>query len=164
MESYGVDQSLDSEIPDYSLVLAFDNYNVDNNILYSENNYDHYMSKKENPIFRSNKERFLHIICIHFTDTGGSVNLMGAINNMSFMFPSFPPLTQPEDITATTFCNHEESPAHCDAKPGRLCRCTHLLKLKLNSIVEMIIIDETEGKWCNNGIYLLKSFFLNTNK
>lgn len=44
LESFGVDENLAYEKPDHHLILAFDNYNVDNSILYSENNYDHHMS------------------------------------------------------------------------------------------------------------------------
>lgn len=72
---------------------------------------------------------------------------MGAINNVSFTFPSFPLLSQPGDIIESaellTFCDDYTKPPHCANLVQ--CPCTHRLKVKLNSTVELIIIDETTG-------------------
>lgn len=62
------------------------------------------------------------------------------INNISSTGPSSPPLTQLEDTPADAFCNAENLPAHC--RPGAPCTCIHLIKIPLNSIVEIILIDE----------------------
>ncbi|XP_043604927.1 laccase-4-like [Bombus pyrosoma] len=62
------------------------------------------------------------------------------INNISSTGPSSPPLTQLEDTPADAFCNSENLPPHC--RPGALCTCIHLIKIPLNSIVEIILIDE----------------------
>lgn len=76
-------------------------------------------------------------------DIGRDTNLIGAINNLSFVFPSFPVLTQPGEIQFDTFCDEQNVPARCTNI--EFCPCTHRLKVKLNSIVELTIIDETES-------------------
>lgn len=46
LESYTVvDELLESAIPDHQFVLAFDNYQIDNRIVYAPNNWNHFMSK-----------------------------------------------------------------------------------------------------------------------
>lgn len=83
------------------------------------------------------------------TDTENHVNLMGGINNITFRFPSFPLLTQPDEIREDMFCDEDSlRTAECsaDKSGGQLCACIHRLKIKLNSIVEMIIIDDHPSK------------------
>lgn len=69
---------------------------------------------------------------------------MGAINNLSLVFPDYPPLTQPSDINESDFCDEGQRPSHCVGK--RLCSCIHRLRVNLNSIVELIVVDESQGK------------------
>lgn len=85
-----------------------------------------------------------------FLATGKNLNFIGAINNLSFSYPSFPPLTQPElinddntlnaDNDLLTFCDTNRKPRRCDELEQ--CPCTHRLKLRLNATVELIIVDE----------------------
>lgn len=70
--------------------------------------------------------------------------LVGAINNISFMFPSFSPLTQPENLDDKLFCDENSLPESCAGR--QICPCTHRLKVKLNSIVELVVVDETAGE------------------
>jgi hypothetical protein len=67
--------------------------------------------------------------------------MVAAINNFSFTFPSFSPLTQPEQVKDSAFCDEENIPESC--ADNEICHCTHRLKVKLNSIVELIVVDET---------------------
>lgn len=67
--------------------------------------------------------------------------LVGAINNISFVFPPFSPLTQPEHLNDNLFCDEANIPERCEGK--RICPCVHRLKVKLNSIVELVVVDET---------------------
>jgi hypothetical protein len=76
------------------------------------------------------------------SDLRDDIVAVGAINNISFTFPSFSPLTQPEDVQQEAFCDEKSLPKSCQS--GELCPCVHRLKVKLNSIVELVVIDETQ--------------------
>lgn len=78
-----------------------------------------------------------------FVDTQGSNVLQAAINNISFIFPPISALTQTDEITDDMFCEEGKLPARCAGK--RFCHCTHIIKAKLNSVVELVIIDETRN-------------------
>lgn len=73
--------------------------------------------------------------------------MIGNINNITFNFPSFPPLTQPEDVQEEMFCDETNLPEHCVDKS--ICPCVHRLKVTLNSIVELVVIDESMGELRN---------------
>ena len=70
---------------------------------------------------------------------------MASINNISMSLPPHSLLTQPEESKESSFCSSETRPASCTDKT---CRCTHRLKVKKNSIVELIIVDEIDRE-CN---------------
>lgn len=70
---------------------------------------------------------------------------VGAINNISFMFPPFSPLTQPEDVNDDVFCNEDNVPERCVG--GKICHCVHRLRVKKDAIVELIVVDETNGEF-----------------
>lgn len=53
--------------------------------------------------------------------------------------PSFPPLSQPEDIKPDTFCNDETIQKNCEEE---FCGCTHVVKLPLFRTVEILLVDE----------------------
>lgn len=52
--------------------------------------------------------------------------------------PVTPLLTQPESMKDVEFCNDENMKANCTAE---YCECVHLLKVELNSIVEIVLVD-----------------------
>lgn len=82
----------------------------------------------------------------HFLAVVLTLNNIGVTNNISMVFPDFPLLTQPEQITGDTpFCNETHKPASC--KPHRACFCLHRLKVALNDVVEMSLIDDAEGRY-----------------
>lgn len=60
------------------------------------------------------------------------------------MFPSYSPLTQPEDVKDSDFCDDLSLPQSCDE--NKICHCVHRLKVKLNSIVELLIYDDRESE------------------
>lgn len=62
------------------------------------------------------------------------------INYTAFEFPTSPLLSQYHDIPKEQFCNRSEN---CE---GRFCGCTNVIKVKLNAVVEIILIDL--GKSC----------------
>ena len=73
---------------------------------------------------------------------------IGAINNISVTFPASPPLTQFKDIDESEFCDSNKKPKHCEGKS--LCPCIHVLKVKKNSIVEIIVVDVTNANPIGN--------------
>lgn len=82
----------------------------------------------------------------NFIDVRGAP-LIGNINNITFNFPPFPPLTQPEDVREEMFCDEMNLPERCNGKA--ICPCIHRLKVALNSIVELVVIDESLSKFRN---------------
>lgn len=68
------------------------------------------------------------------------VPLVGYLNNITYKSPPFPLLTQPEEIREEMFCDDENLPQHCNGRT--VCPCLHRLKVKLNSIVEIVLVDE----------------------
>jgi hypothetical protein len=66
--------------------------------------------------------------------------VVGVINNMTTYFPDFPPLTQPEDIDESIFCDKQK------CIRGQPCYCVHRLKVKKDSIVEIVMIDEAKSE------------------
>uniref|UniRef100_A0A336MJM4 CSON002551 protein n=1 Tax=Culicoides sonorensis TaxID=179676 RepID=A0A336MJM4_CULSO len=75
----------------------------------------------------------------HFLNVGGSTLIQSAINNISFAYPSFPILTQTDQLSDEIFCDPDNLPLHCSNV--RFCHCTQRVKAKLNSVVEMVLID-----------------------
>lgn len=45
LESFDASTTLETAVPDHQFVLAFDNYRIDNSIVYAPNNWGHFMSK-----------------------------------------------------------------------------------------------------------------------
>ena len=78
------------------------------------------------------------------SDLGIQNPFISNINNISFHFPSFPLLTQPEEIDEKMFCDEFNIPERCLGKS--VCPCVHRLKVKLNSIVELVIVDQSPSK------------------
>lgn len=79
-----------------------------------------------------------------FSAVALTLNNIGITNNISMVYPSFPPLTQPELLPTmeNAFCNVSSRPAQCPME--RACFCVHRLKVDLNDIVEMSLIDDAE--------------------
>ncbi|KAF7277936.1 hypothetical protein GWI33_009052 [Rhynchophorus ferrugineus] len=63
------------------------------------------------------------------------------INNLTFVYPSSPLLTQPMDVPSTLICNELMVPEACRASD--ICECVHLETIPLGQSVEVILIDQT---------------------
>lgn len=73
---------------------------------------------------------------------------MGTMNNISFGFPSEPPLLQDarQQAAAPAFCNATHLPERCRDLPANYpCICTHVLRVPLGAAVELRIVDDTES-------------------
>lgn len=81
----------------------------------------------------------------YFPDVFSTNNNIGVMNNISLTFNPFPLLTQRDEIDDDVFCHAKKRPAKCH-NPSEICFCLHRIKVKLNSIVEMVFSDESEGE------------------
>ncbi|KAK7098255.1 uncharacterized protein [Littorina saxatilis] len=64
------------------------------------------------------------------------------IDNITFMLPPVPLLSQREDVESGWFCNRSSlvDPDHCFDRD--LCMCTHLINIPLGKVVEVIVYHE----------------------
>ncbi|XP_053694017.1 uncharacterized protein LOC128741918 [Sabethes cyaneus] len=119
LESHEVfrDKELIESRPDKRLYLGFDVIESNNSLLFSQQGY------------------------VHYATVRNAFNAIGVTNNISFIWPSFPLLIQPELITNENrqFCNDTHLPAQCN--DYAICFCTHKLKVDLNDIVEVVLFD-----------------------
>ncbi|XP_036324933.1 laccase-2-like [Rhagoletis pomonella] len=118
LEALEQDEFLRTTTPDHQFFLAFTNFPVPNSEIFKNGTY------------------------YHFANLQNNLTIVGAINNLSFIFPNYPPLTQPEVMNDTQFCTELERPVSCLG--NRLCPCVHRLHIHYGSIVELILVDETE--------------------
>ncbi|XP_001653728.2 laccase-5 [Aedes aegypti] len=114
------DDALIDAVPDKKFYVAFNTFTADTSLLFSNDGYVRYMT------------------------VALTLNNIGITNNISMVYPSFPPLTQPELLPTmeNAFCNVSSRPAQCPME--RACFCVHRLKVDLNDIVEMSLIDDAE--------------------
>jgi hypothetical protein len=71
-------------------------------------------------------------------------HVISLVDEISFVFPPSPPLSQIDDIPPEQFCNGDNRPADCGAN----CMCTHKVDIPLNAVVEVVLVDE--GKLVHN--------------
>ncbi|XP_031785568.1 laccase [Nasonia vitripennis] len=74
------------------------------------------------------------------------------LNHISFKMPNFPPLTQPELIKPKQLCNYSTIIAIEKCKTEH-CACTQTFQARLNSVVELVLIDPGAAK-LNHPIHL----------
>ncbi|BES97114.1 Multicopper oxidase [Nesidiocoris tenuis] len=72
---------------------------------------------------------------------GGGDHVISLVDEISFVFPPAPPISQLEDIPPEQFCNGDNKPANC----GRNCECTHKVDIPLNAVVEVVLVDEVQS-------------------
>lgn len=73
------------------------------------------------------------------------------VNSRTFSYPSFPLLTQRNEITRDMYCTDEDVCAD-----GSFCACSYLYDIKLGSLVEIVFIDL--GKlytWSSSKAYMM---------
>lgn len=65
------------------------------------------------------------------------------MNNISFLYPTFPLLLEPEHVHEKLFCDANTVKAEECAQFGtkNLCKCLHRIKFKLGSIAELIVVN-----------------------
>ncbi|KAK7500484.1 hypothetical protein BaRGS_00008391, partial [Batillaria attramentaria] len=60
-------------------------------------------------------------------------------DEITFRLPPVPILSQPEDVRSEWFCNHSTIPDHDYCQTEDVCMCTHMIRVKLNQIVELVV-------------------------
>nr|XP_012152944.1 PREDICTED: laccase-1-like isoform X2 [Megachile rotundata]XP_012152945.1 PREDICTED: laccase-1-like isoform X2 [Megachile rotundata] len=104
--------------------------------------YDFY--KKDNPHFHREK-----LYGFHQAKSNARV-LTPQLNHISMKLPSVPLLPQRDSLDQNQFCN--ASTVHdCEQ---HYCACTHVLRVKLDSVVELILVDEGFAYDANHPFHL----------
>lgn len=67
-------------------------------------------------------------------------HVISLIDEISYLSPPTPLLSQYDDINPEQFCNGDNRPANCGAN----CMCTHKVDIPLNAIVEVVLVDEVQ--------------------
>ncbi|KAF5290993.1 hypothetical protein FQA39_LY14524 [Lamprigera yunnana] len=62
----------------------------------------------------------------------------GLLDNITFLSPPAPLLSQYRDLDPKYFCNGNQNLVNC----GITCKCTHIIQIPLNAVVELILVDE----------------------
>lgn len=98
----------------------------------------------------------LTILLFTVAPTGDHV--ISLIDEISYLSPPAPLLSQYDEINPEQFCNGDNRPADC----GPNCMCTHKIDIPLNAIVEVVLVDEgkcPERQFRNEWLILLKLQF-----
>lgn len=64
--------------------------------------------------------------------------MISLIDEISYLSPPAPLLSQYDDINPEQFCNGDNRPADCGAN----CMCTHKIDIPRDAIVEIVLVDE----------------------
>ncbi|KAL7301837.1 hypothetical protein TKK_0005444 [Trichogramma kaykai] len=80
------------------------------------------------------------------------------MNNINFMLPPFPVLSQQDMIGPKTFCNATWNLPKADCIKEQ-CSCTNLLRVDLNRVVELILVDEGQYEALNHAMHLHGFYF-----
>lgn len=82
--------------------------------------------------------RRLFIIIIFSTVAPTGDHVISLIDEISYLSPPAPLVSQYDDINPEQFCNGDNRPADCGAN----CMCTHKIDIPLNAVVEVVLVDE----------------------
>lgn len=66
--------------------------------------------------------------------------MVSLIDEVSYISPPSPLLSQYDDIPPHYFCNGDNRPVDC----GENCECVHKIDIPLNAIVEIVLVDEVQ--------------------
>ncbi|XP_058465687.1 uncharacterized protein LOC131439093 [Malaya genurostris] len=85
----------------------------------------------------------------------GGDHLISLIDEISYVSPPSPMLSQIEDIPPEQFCNGDNRPPDC----GPNCMCTHTIDIPLNAIVEVVLVDEVQQDNLSHPFHLHGHYF-----
>lgn len=138
------EQRFKQEEPDEKIVLGFNNYPLPQNEEFHHEIFHDTSSgwKSLSTFLSSGSSKILFI-----SDIGRNV-FVGSVNNMTLAFAHICLDTQLKDIVDDygpvdyqTFCDETHRPSKCNGFPQ--CPCTHRIKVKLNSVCDLYMVDET---------------------
>lgn len=109
-------ESNEDKDPDYKFFISYDFYGKDNNMYHRKGLYGYNEANRKS-----------------FTPQ---------LNHISMKMTSFPLMSQTDYIIENDFCN-SSTVTGCK---NDYCSCTHVLQVKLNSIVELILVDEGNSR------------------
>lgn len=81
-----------------------------------------------------------NVFFLSSTAVSGGDHLISLVDEISYVSPPAPLLSQYDDIDPSQFCNGDNRPADC----GPNCMCTHKVDIPLNAIVEVVLVDEVQ--------------------
>ncbi|KAL1465394.1 hypothetical protein WDU94_004972 [Cyamophila willieti] len=119
------------EQPDLKYFISYDFYGIDNPHFHLSNMYGFHEVKNS----RDNHTQQVRT---------------PQLNHLSFRFPTFPLLSQRDQIDESMFCSNL-SHKGCSEE---YCECTNVVKVPLHSVVELIIIDEGVAYDANHPFHL----------
>ncbi|XP_076619283.1 uncharacterized protein LOC143340829 isoform X2 [Colletes latitarsis] len=61
------------------------------------------------------------------------------VDGISYMPAPSPPISQMQDLPPDQFCDSHNLPSRC--RRNNTCACTHMLRVPLNSVVEIVMVD-----------------------
>ncbi|XP_026494888.1 uncharacterized protein Stw isoform X1 [Vanessa tameamea] len=112
-----VDKAVLQERPDVKIFLPFRFHFYKPKDLFKENMYKNYLVAP------------------------GGDHVLSLVDEISYTAPPAPPLSQMHELPPELFCNGDNRPADCSVD----CRCTHMIDVPLNSIVEIVLVDEVQS-------------------
>lgn len=138
-----IDPAILQDRPDVKIFLPFRFFAYMPEMLFQPNTYNRYLGKlfilmvsKFNLV---KKEEWIVInMTPTFTVAPGGDHVISLIDEISYMAPPAPLISQYDDINPEQFCNGDNRPANC----GQNCMCTHKVDIPLNAIVEVVLVDE----------------------
>lgn len=141
-EAYESDESLLSSEPDVTFRLVYDSPAVRNDVMFAKRNLHNFVCKFIE-IVNDKSFSFQCSPTVVTTDFAKPFSFVATVNNISFQFPSFPLLTEPQRIDESMFCDvHNMKRQSCIKKANEtICKCIHRLKVKLNANVEIVAIN-----------------------
>ncbi|RXG60102.1 Laccase-3 [Armadillidium vulgare] len=89
-------------------------------------------------LYAINNEKWFHRGVFNFSGVDEDFRVkVPLMNFISFRLPNVPPLSQPNEVNQTLYCNSSTiSNSNCETE---FCRCTHVLNVELGSLVEIIL-------------------------
>ncbi|XP_038215387.1 laccase isoform X3 [Zerene cesonia] len=111
-----IDPAILQDRPDVKIFLPFRFFVYRPEMLFQPNTYNRYLVAPQGD----------HVISL--------------IDEISYMSPPAPLISQFDDINPDQFCNGDNRPADC----GQNCMCTHKIDIPLNAVVEIVLVDEVQ--------------------
>lgn len=144
-EIFKTSKEIDSNSPDKIHITALNAEDFDDNLLLLEPEESFHLSLGTPPV--QIEEIFERGIFRPFlvANQPEYFNTIGAINNISFTFPTVPILSQYDEIDESIFCNETSKTSAKCFKDHDHCFCTHRLIAPEYSAVEFIITNAGDG-------------------